>query len=116
MSFNVLKELRTVLEARCGVPCRVEVPSVRPDQFITIERTGGSCSRGVDRPNLAVQCWAESMAEAYALALMCREVLIDLPESVPQVCKSDVTTVYDFPDPDSDMRRFQLSVELVTRP
>lgn len=116
MSFNVLKSVREELESRLGVPCRVEVPSERPAQFTTVERTGGDYSRGVDRPNLAVQCWAGSMAEAYALALAAREVLINLPETVSSVCGTTVESIYDFPDPDSDMRRYQLNVYLVTRP
>jgi hypothetical protein len=116
MSFNVLKSVREELETRLGVPCRVEVPATRPAQFVTIERTGGTYERGVDRPIMAVQCWAGSMSEAYALALAAREVLISLPETVPSVCRSAVDSIYDFPDPDSDMRRYQLNLELVTRP
>lgn len=115
MSFNPLAAVREYLQDECGVPCRVEVPAARPDRFMTIERTGGACSLGVDRPIVAVQCWANSKAEAYILALTARESLINLPNEVSQICRATVESIYDFPDPDSDMRRYQLNLELVVR-
>lgn len=48
------------------VPAEGDKPTMG---FITVERTGGFPSRdGIDRPMVAVQCWAQTRAKAAALA------------------------------------------------
>ncbi len=115
MSFNVLAELRSEIQKELNIPCYVEVPKDRPEQFITIERTGGSSNLGVDRPIIAVQTWAESASSVYDLTIETNKALLNLAETIPSVCKADVTSFYNFPDPDSKMKRYQLNLELVTR-
>lgn len=44
-----------------------EVPEKRPGRFLTVERTGGTGDFRVDRPTVAVQAWAPTLAEAQAL-------------------------------------------------
>lgn len=44
-----------------------EVPERRPERFLTVERTGGAGDFRVDRPTVAVQAWAPTLAEAEAL-------------------------------------------------
>lgn len=114
--FNVLATLIPYLKAKCGVPVSALVPEKRPPEFITVERTGGNFSLGKDEPNLAIQCWAQSEANAYTLALMVREVMLHAWQDIDQICKVDFGGTYSFPDPDSGQRRYQVDVYLVTRP
>lgn len=44
-----------------------EVPAERPERFLTVERTGGAGDFRMDRPTVAVQAWAPTLAEAQAL-------------------------------------------------
>lgn len=114
--FDVIASTCNVLSSALGVPTSSTVPAERPSQFVTVERTGGGYSLGKDSPNLAVQCWAETEMDAYALALMAREVLRNMRETVAEVCAVDVNSIYSFPDPDSRSYRYQLDAYLITRP
>ena len=115
MSFDVIAATCTALRKGLGVPSSSIVPAKRPKRFTTVERTGGGYSRGKDSPNLAVQVWAETETEAYTLALMAREVLINMRETCPNVCSCSVGGIYAFPDPDSGSSRYQLDFYAVTR-
>lgn len=114
--FNVLAYLLGAFPAPTGAPAYLFPPEHRPAKFITVERTGGESGLGRDMPSLAVQCWADTEADAYALAIDVKNFLIDLPIKTDDVYKVDVTSIYSFPDPDSDKRRYQVSAQLVTRP
>lgn len=63
-------ELIAWLNENSRAPAYAEVPpeGSRPAEFLTVERTGGPRGVGVDRPMMAVQCWAKTRAEAAALA------------------------------------------------
>ena len=116
MSFDVIAATCTALRKGLGVPSSSAVPSTRPKRFTTVERTGGGYALGKDSPNLAVQVWAETEAEAYALALMAREVLLGMRETCPSVCSCSVGDIYSFFDPESRTPRYQLDFYAVTRP
>ncbi len=113
--FDVEQALIDWLPEKVGVPCYADVPAERPKAFITVERTGGSSSFAKDEPLLAVQAWAESRLSASELAARIREVLVYSALEIVQVCRCEVTSTYNFPDPDSRMSRYQLDVEMVTR-
>lgn len=113
--FDIIAATCAALEKALGVPSSSVVPADRPKSFTTVERTGGGYSLGRDAPNLAVQCWAESETEAYTLALMAREALLNMRETCSNVCSSSVGSIYSFPDPDSRASRYQLDFEAVTR-
>ena len=81
MSFDVIAATCAALKKGLGIPASSTVPEKRPARFATVERTGGGYSLGKDSPNLAVQVWAETEAEAYALAIMAREVLLGMREN-----------------------------------
>lgn len=116
MSFDVIAATCAALKKGLGIPASSTVPEKRPARFATVERTGGGYSRGKDEPNLAVQVWAETETEAYTLALMAREVLINMRETCPSVCSCSVGGIYSFFDPESRTPRYQLDFYAVTRP
>ncbi len=116
MSFDVIAATCAALKKGLGIPASSTVPKIRPRRFATVERTGGGYALGKDSPNLAVQVWAETEAEAYALALMAREILLNLRETCPNVCSCSVGGIYSFFDPESRTPRYQLDFYAVTRP
>ena len=116
MSFDMIAATCAALRKGLGIPSSSAVPAKRPRRFATVERTGGGYSQGRDAPNLAVQVWAETEADAYALALMAREVLVNMRETHPSVCSCSIGGIYAFPDPDSGSSRYQLDFHAVTRP
>lgn len=115
MAYDVMADVVTALSSKLGVPCSTTVPAKRPARFVTVERTGGAMSLGKDEPNLAVQAWASTEADAYTLALCAVEVIDSLWELLPSVCSARAGGVYRFPDPDSRAERYQIDAYLVTR-
>lgn len=115
MSFDVLAAMRSYLEPLLGLPCSTTVPDPRPSRFVTIERTGGQASGFLDEPNIAVQAWGDTEADAYGTALAVREAVCAMPYEVPQVSRAQVGGIYAFPDPDSRQSRYQIDAYLVTR-
>lgn len=117
MAFDVVAALVAWIPAAVGVPAFAEVPEKRPGEFVTVERTGGGFSLGIDRPALAVQAWGQSNAGAADLALRLRDAIaLRCAREVPQVCRATVEGLYSFPDPDSRQSRYQLSVYMTARP
>lgn len=115
-SINIEEHLASWLDARMGVPVLWEVPNPRPSSFVTVERTGGQRdSVVVDRPVLAIQCWAASRAEASRLAY---EVDALLPGFAcePGITKASRNSLYNHPDTDgAKIRpRYQIVADLVT--
>lgn len=98
-----------------GVPCAATPPKDRPARFVTVERTGGASSLGVDRPVVAFQCWAPKNEGAAALAGALRRALVERATAVPEICRASVDGCYRFPDPDSRMARYQVVASFVTR-
>lgn len=85
------------------------VPQDRPSKFVTVERTGGQRTHLWDSPMFAVQAWGPTEAEASALADEVADAILAWQlEAI--VAYSDVRSVYAFPDPDSRVPRFQLTV------
>lgn len=116
MSFNVLAAACEHIAAKTGMPCSTQVPVTRPAEFVTVERTGGSYQLGRDVANLAVQCWAGSDYEAYTLALAVREAVCGMREAIPQVCKVEAASLYEYGDVESGTPRYQLDAYVTTRP
>lgn len=117
MAFDVVGALVALIPEKVGCPAFAEVPERLPHRFVTVERTGGGSTLGVDRPALAMQVWGEGNADAARPALELRDWLVTrCALEVPQVCRCTVEGLYSFPDPSQRRSRYQLSVYLVTRP
>ncbi|EJZ84926.1 hypothetical protein HMPREF9241_01702 [Schaalia turicensis ACS-279-V-Col4] len=99
-----------------GLRLRVsgDVPATRPDAFVTVERTGGAQTRFLDHGTYAVQVWAKSRANAGKLAQTVASYITNqLPTENAHIGRSTVESLYHFPDPDSPLERYQLTVSAV---
>lgn len=93
------------------VPVHATVPrNYTSGQLVTIERTGGRADHLIDYGVYAVQAWADTHADAYQLASDVRDTLIDAPAHLADLASTQVTSMYNFPDPDSRQARYQLTV------
>jgi hypothetical protein len=92
------------------VPCYGDVPRDRPERFITVERTGGPHELAMDRPTLAIQCWAQSRAQASVLAqTVC--LALDELDAEPEVFYAKITGPYNFPTAEQEPR-YQLVLNM----
>ena len=69
MAFNVEAALIAWLPGKVGAPAYAQAPDPRPESFLTVERTGGTATIGIDYPTVAVRAWAGSAYGASDLAL-----------------------------------------------
>lgn len=89
-----------------------DVPNPRPTKVVTVERTGGTSWAGVDRPSLAIQCWAETRVDSASLAYAVREALSDI-DALNEIGGISVDSLYNFPSEKGEPR-YQLVANLVS--
>lgn len=104
----------TLLGAALDAPVSGDVPASRPSRFVTVERVGGQVGRFLDRGVYAIQVWEESRAKAAALAERVAGVLIDTLYADDRVGSVSVSSVTNFPDPESRCARYQVSASITT--
>lgn len=97
-----------------GLEAFLDVPSPRPERFVTVERTGGPVELVRQVPILAVQVWAGSRYEAGQLAETVVAPALRSLLDLPWVGRVGVTSITNFPDPDSRQARYQIVAEVVT--
>lgn len=109
--MDIEAETARFIARKVGVRALTEVPSQRPDEFVTVEVTGGESGRFPTRVSLAVQAWAQTRARALEIAIECERALWDLDE-LENVFNPSAEYPYRFPDPDSRTPRYQLGARL----
>lgn len=105
--MDIEAEVVRFLARKVGVKALTGVPSPRPDEFVTVELTGGGSGRFQTRASLAVQAWAQTRQRALEIAIECERALWDLDE-LDNVFNPSAEHPYRFPDPDSRTPRYQL--------
>lgn len=100
------------LASKLGVPAYVEVPDPRPDEFVSVELTGGGEGDVCD-PNVTVQAWAATRIRARELIRLAALALVDMTDET-EVFGANVTDGYRYPDPDSRQARYQLIATIYT--
>lgn len=102
------------IEQTTGVATYAEVPNPRPDEFVTVERTGGARTDVVvDNPMLAIQCWSTSREAASRLARSIDSVLPSFAYE-PRIYKVNRNSLYNFPDEQGKNARYQIVVQIKT--
>lgn len=109
--FSVTEALVAWL-ASMGYCASSRVPVPEPDEFVTVERVGGGVEDRIDRPSVALQCWARTDERAEALALEVRaKVLFCQPP--PGVHSMSVDTgPYPHYDENTRRPRYQIVLDL----
>lgn len=51
-------------------------PDPVPDEYVTVERTGGYVADMVDHPTFAIQCWAQTELRANSISVVLRNALL----------------------------------------
>ena len=97
------------------------VPKERPAKFTKVELLGGGRPNiATDRVNVAVQCWDDDTVSASSLCRMTFALLWALPadDEFGVMVRKVVTIggVSFFPDPDTNLPRYQASVAIDIRP
>ena len=83
--------------------------------FVTVERTGGYVADLVDHPSIAIQTWAQTEADAEAMAINIRDALLlgPLPYGVHHCAVN--SGPYPFWDEFTRYPRYQIALDLTTQ-
>lgn len=89
-------DVRAWLDQQVDVPVCVAVPEQRPASFVVARKTGGEYNPPFDRPQITLEAWAGTMAEADALLQQVKDLLDAHPHGVAWHCEPipDATDVF----------------------
>lgn len=94
-----------------GIKAVLEVANPRPEEFISVEMTGGSGDMFMRTASLAVQSWAKTRERAAEIARLVEAAVPDIADET-NVFRAVADGTYRWPDPDSGHERYQTNVEL----
>lgn len=94
-----------------GIKTVLEVPEIRPGEFVSVQRTGGPEKVFSDHPTLAVQSWAKTRRRASEMARSVNNALKGLM-ALDCVFAVDIEKTYRWPDPESGHERYQTVVNM----
>ena len=96
-----------------GIRAVLEVPEERPDEFISVEMTGGTREQMcIQHASLAVQSWAQTRQRAAEISRLVEAAVSGIADAEQNVFRAVATGSYRWPDPDSGQARYQTNVEL----
>ena len=112
--MNIEQTAIKYLEEKLDVPVFADVPKKRPDEFVTVERAGGSLANVViDHASIVIQSWAKTRHDASELAIsvdLAMHCFVD-EKGVSNVERN--AGPYNFPDPDNTQARYQSLYEII---
>lgn len=113
--MKVEAALVAYLSGALDVSVHADVPNPRPDLLVTVGRTGGGKEQLViDKPTVAVQCWAPTRSQAADLALEAEAAMDALP-SEWWCYRAEKNSDYWFPGEGGEPR-WQLVYDLLVDP
>ncbi len=103
--------IKNYLEARLDVPVVMERQPNAPDAFVLLERTGGGERGLLCTPVFAVQSYGPSLLAAAQLNERVKAIMQGMAE-LPQICKVQLNTDYNFTDTATKRYRYQAVFEI----
>lgn len=98
------------LSEATGVPAHLDVPKDAPDEFLTVEQTGGGGTY-MEAVQLDVDCWAATRKRAKAVSSLVQAAVPDLDDE-PNIFHPSIEGSYRMNDPDTGKPRYVVSVSL----
>ena len=93
-----------------GIPAFLEVPPDTPDEFLTVEQTGGG-GMFLEPFQLDVDCFAQTRKRAKAMSKDVSTAVYDLDEE-PNIFHPTVENTYRMPDPDTGTPRYVVQIQV----
>lgn len=105
---------RTVAEAiqtAVKIPCRLEVPEDRPEEFVTVTLAATSADRFMSTARLEAQSWAKTRKRAKDIAGAV-EAACESVEYEPNVFSCVPDGTYRWDDPETGTPRYQVNINV----
>lgn len=97
-----------------GINAYVERPEEKPDTYVLIDKTGGTCSNLIETSTIAFQSIAPTLAEASDLNDQVKE-LINAADTLPRVSAVYLTSDANYTNPNAKQYRYQAVYEITYR-
>lgn len=91
---DVTPQIVGLLAESLGVRVSTVRPPDAPAEFVMVYRSGGSSTRFVDEPRYLVHAWAGSDLDAARLIQQASDVMLWLPDHIPNVAHATQDTMY----------------------
>ena len=117
MRLNIEGTLRRELEAAIGVPVYVSVPKKPPEDFATVERTGGGDGSTPisENPTVVIDCYGKTRERAFELADRADSALRSMPGRVGGIARVEPNSVLvHYPDTVSLHERYESTYRITT--
>lgn len=95
-----------------GVNASGSVPHPMPDEFVTVEKTGGSYDDHIKGATIAVQSWSTSRAKAAELNEAVKAIMEAATEN-DEIARCNLESDYNFTDLASNKPRYQAVFDVV---
>lgn len=98
--------VRSFLKEKLSVEVYMEEPEEIPDSYVILERTGGGSSNGLKSATIAIQSYAQSLADACLLNEAVKLALEDIDNQDP-ISNAELNSDYNFTDTETKRYRYQ---------
>ena len=98
--------VRNFLKEKLSVEVCMEEPEDIPESYVIIEKTGGGYSNGLKSATIAIQSYAQSLADACLLNEAVKLALEDIDTQDP-ITKAELNSDYNFTDTETKRYRYQ---------
>jgi hypothetical protein len=105
----VVSYLNTMLP---DVPASGDAPAEKPDEFITVEKTGERVKNYIPKATVVVESWAQSRTEARVLSGRVRNAMLGIMGEA-QVMSCQLNSEYNYPSEETKRARYQQSFDIV---
>lgn len=107
------KVILDYLTEKLDVSVYLEVPERAPERYVIIEKTGSSYEGNyIFSATIAVQSIAGSLYEAAVLNEQAKAAMLEA-SGLPDVCRADLNSDYNFTDTTTKKYRYQAVFDLV---
>lgn len=100
------------LTNKLDVPCYMEEPVAKPDEYVVIERTGSGVSNHIRTSHFSIQSYSKTLFGAASLNEQVEKAMDSLIEE-DEVTRSHLNSSSNFTDPTTKRYRYQCSYDLV---
>ena len=95
-----------------GYQASASVLDPRPEEFVTVELTGGNYETNINFPLVTIKAWSKTRLDASVLA---SKLIADLKKlnELNGIARVEINSHYHNPDSDSRMECYQIVINLV---
>ena len=109
--MDVERVVALAIQKETGIPCRLDVPVERPEEFVTVALSAESADRFKRTARLSVQSWAGTRKRAREIAAAV-EAACESAEDEPNVFSCVPDGTYRWDDPETGTPRYQTNVNV----